>query len=244
MTRDVFHAFDLRGLQTAAKFDSLVAGEGLTSISACQSSSSCAGGADEAKTTISYNADGSVASISSGNGSGTLTATTAMTYDALGNLLTVDGPLSGTADTTRLRYNAARERIGIISPDPDGGGSLKHRAVRTTINGEGLPIKVERGTVDSQSDTDWTAFSALEAVETAYDSNARQVTQKLTSGGTTYALAQTSYDALGRVECVAQRMNPSEFGSLPSSACSLDTQGSYGADRIVKTVYDAAGQVS
>ena len=32
-----------------------------------------------------------------------------MTYDAIGNLLTVDGPLTGTADTTRypLRCGAA-----------------------------------------------------------------------------------------------------------------------------------------
>ena len=57
-------------------------------------------------------------SASSGAGDANLTATSAMTYDATGNLLTVDGPLSGTADTTRLRYNAARERIGTVSPIP------------------------------------------------------------------------------------------------------------------------------
>jgi RHS repeat-associated protein len=217
----------------------------LTGVSACQSSSSCSGGSDEAKTTNSYETSNLLlASASSGNGSGTLSATSAMTYDPIGNLLTVDGSLSGAADTTRYRYNSARERIGTVSPDPDGGGSLKHRAERLTINSEGLVTKVERGTVNSQSDSDWAAFSALEAVETGYDSNARPTTQKLTSGSTTYALAQTSYDAVGRVECVAQRMNPSEFASLPSSACTLDTQGNYGPDRIVKTIYDAADQVT
>ena len=39
-------------------------------------------------------------------------------------------------------------------------------------------------------------------------------------------------------------MNSAEFGSLPSSACTLDTEGSHGKDRIVKTIYDAAGQVT
>jgi RHS repeat-associated protein len=68
--------------------------------------------------------------------------------------------------------------------------------------------------------------------------------QRLVSGGATYALTQTSYDGLGRPECTAQRMNSAAFGSLPASACSLGTQGSYGPDRIAKTVYDAAGQVT
>ena len=177
------------------------------------------------------------------NGDASLTATANATYNSMGDVLTIDGPLSGTADTTRYRYNSARQVIGVISPDPDGTSALKHRAARTTYS-NGLPTKVEWGTVNSQSDSDWAAFSAIEAVETTYDGNARETTRKATSGSTVHALAQTSYDAVGREECVALRMNPSEFGSLPSSACTLDTQGSYGADRIVKTIYDAAGQVS
>ena len=44
-------------------------------------------------------------------GDNSLSAATAMTYDALGNLLTVDGPLSGTADTTRYRYNGSSKRV-------------------------------------------------------------------------------------------------------------------------------------
>jgi RHS repeat-associated protein len=67
------------------------------------------------------------------------------------------------------------------------------------------------------------------------------VTRKLVAGGTAYALTQTGYDGLGRAECVATRMNTAAYGSLPS-ACSLGTQGSHGPDRIVKSVFDAAGQ--
>jgi hypothetical protein len=47
--------------------------------------------------------------------------------------VTVDGPLSGNADTSRTRYNAARQVIGSILPDPDGAGALKHRNSRDTI---------------------------------------------------------------------------------------------------------------
>jgi RHS repeat-associated protein len=213
----------------------------LTGSSTCQTAASCAGTADEVKTSLAYDANGNVTSASQSDGTWTLTASQAMTYDGLGNLLTVDGPLAGTADTTRMRYNVARELIGTISADPDGGGSLKHRAVRNSYT-NGLLTKVEYGTVNSQSDGDWAAFTAVQSVETGYDVNARPTVQKAMSGGTIYALTQTSYDALGRPDCVAQRMNPTIYGSLPA-ACSLGTAGTFGNDRIAKTEYDAAGRV-
>lgn len=219
----------------------------LTGISACASgsASSCVGTSDESRTVIGYDSNGNAISVEQRDGTGALSATTTATYSALGDVDTVDGPLSGSADTTRMRYNAGRQVIGVISADPDGGGGLPHRAMRTTYT-NGLPTSVQRGTVASQSDTDWAGFSASEAVETSYDANARPAVQRLVSGSTTYALTQTSYDALGRPECVAQRMNASEFApsSLPSSACTLDTQGSDGPDRITRTTRDNAGQVT
>ncbi|HEX8480314.1 MAG TPA: RHS repeat domain-containing protein, partial [Allosphingosinicella sp.] len=73
----------------------------LTSVSQCQTGASCAGTADEVKSAIAYDSNGNVISASVGSGNGALTAATAMTYDAMGNLVTVDGPLSGSADTVR-----------------------------------------------------------------------------------------------------------------------------------------------
>jgi hypothetical protein len=53
-------------------------------------------------------------------------------------LRTVDGPQSGTADTVRIRYNAARQVMGTVSPDPDGSsGPLKPRAVRNSYDSSG-----------------------------------------------------------------------------------------------------------
>lgn len=223
----------------------------LTAIRACQtqagasggSPAACAGAADEVVATVAYDANGNVSSQTIADGAGALSATQAMTYDALGNLLTVDGPLSGNADLVRYRYNAARQVVGTIGPDPDGAGARKHRAQRITY-ANGRPTRTEAGTVNSQSDGDWAAFASLQETQQDYDANARPVVQRLASGGTTYALAQTSYDALGRVQCTAQRMNPAEFASLPSDACTLDTQGSFGPDRIARATYDAAGQVT
>jgi RHS repeat-associated protein len=215
----------------------------LTGTSQCQTGSSCAGTADEVVTSIAYDANGNVTSSSAGNGAGTLTATSAMTYDYLGNLLTVDGPLSGSGDTTRYRYNAARQVVGAVSPDPDGSGTTyKPRAVRNTYT-DGLLTKVEQGSVASQSDTDWTLFTPLQEANTIYDTNARPITASVAAGGTIYAVTQTSYDALGRPSCVAQRMNTAAFGSLTSSACTLGTSGSQGPDRIGFVTYDAVGRV-
>lgn len=217
----------------------------LTAVSRCQTLASCANAADEAKTTLTYDAYGNVLTSSSGNGTGTLTATHTMTYDAKGDLLTVDGPLAGTNDTTRFRYDAARRQMGAIAPDPDGAGTgLKHRAVRTTYDVAGRVTKQELGTVNSQSDPDWANFASLQAVDVTYDgSGSRVATTKLSAGGTAYALTQTSYDALGRLDCSAVRMNTAVYGSLPASACTLGTQGSFGPDRIGQAVYDAAGQL-
>ena len=98
------------------------------------------------------------------------------------------------------------------------------------------------GTVDSQSDGDWAAMTARED-EQAYDSNRRPTVQRLKSGSTTYALTQTSYDEFGRVQCVAQRMNPSRIWTRPATPAPRH-EGSHGPDRIARTSYDAGGRVT
>jgi RHS repeat-associated protein len=216
----------------------------LTGVSACQTGSSCAGTADETKTTTVYNSNLLATSVTSGNGTGTLAATSTMTYDARGNLDTVDGPLAGTADTIKYRYDSANQPIGTVSPDPDGGGTLKMRATRLTYRSDGQVSKRELGTVNSQSDADWALFAPLQTVDITFDTNSRAVQQKLSASGTDYTLTQTSYDALGRVDCAAVRMNVAVYGSLPASACTLSTEGSDGPDQITKTTYDAAGHVT
>lgn len=216
----------------------------VSSVSACQTTASCVGTADEVKATIGRGGNMLATSITSGAGDGSLTATKSVTYDSIGNLLTVDGPLAGTTDTTRHRYDVGRQRVGTVGPDPDGAGPRKHLAEKLTYNNDGQVTLSERGTVNSQSDGDWTTFSSQEQLAITYDANARPVKTEVKSGGTTYAAAQTSYDALGRLECGVQRMNSATFASLPTSACSLGTEGSQGPDRITKTSYNAASQVT
>lgn len=218
----------------------------LTGVFTCRTGAApaCVGTADETKVTIGYSANLLPTSVTAGASDGSLTAATAKSYDAVGNLTSVDGPLPGADDTLTYRWSADREQVGAISPDPDGAGPLKRRAVRTSYNADGQPTTVEQGTVNGTGDTDWAAFTSLQQATTGYDANARPVQVATTAGGTTYAVTQTSYDALGRPDCTAVRMNPASFGSLPG-ACTAGAAGSDGPDRITRvTVYDNVGRAT
>ena len=220
----------------------------LTGTSACATgvAPSCVGTANESKASAVYNSNLLATSVTRTDGLNTaaLTATKAMTYDPRGNLLTVDGPLSGTADTNAYKYDFVNQLLGTISADPDGAGSLPNRAVRLTYRSDGQVSKEELGTAAGQSDADFAAMTVARTFDIGFDSNSRPVTSRLSAGGTDYMLTQTSYDALGRVDCTAVRMNTAIYGSLPVSACTLGTQGSFGPDRISQQVYDAANQVT
>ncbi|MBO9712640.1 RHS repeat-associated core domain-containing protein [Sphingomonas sp.] len=217
----------------------------VTGVSACRTSAApgCVGTSDETKTTVAYDTNGNVTSLTQAAGDNSLSAVTAATYTPLGDVLTVDGPLSGNGDTTTFRYDAARRQTGAISADPDGGGSLKRRAQKTTYDSVGRATDVEIGTVNGTSDSDWSAFVSAQKVTTSW-SGGYKTKDVLTASSTTYQVMQYSYDSVGRLQCTAQRMNSSAWGSLPSDACTLQTTGSFGDDRITKRTFDNAGRLT
>lgn len=183
-------------------------------------------------------------STSRGSGATPVMAEVAMTYTPQGDVLTVNGPLSGSADTTTYVYGTSdpRQLVGVIGPDPDGGGTLLNRAQRLTYNSRGQVTLTETGTASGGT---WANFSAIVKAETDYDTSAyfRPITSRQMSGaGAVSGVQQVTYDAAGRPSCIAVRMNPAEFSSLPSSACTLDTTGGFGPDRIVQTTYDDVGR--
>ncbi len=222
----------------------------LSGISACQTTASCAGVVDESKTTIAYGPQTAGTannllpiSATAANGAGTVTSTNTVTYDTVGNVLTVDGPLAGTADTTRARYDTGRQVVGVIGPDPDGAGTRKHLAQRMTYNNDGQVTNVEIGNVNSQSDADWNGMTVSQNTTTTYDTNARPVRQELKSGGTTYSQTQANYDALGRVNCVATRMDSAIWASQTDACTPQTTNATFGPDRVSKRSYNAASEV-
>jgi len=231
---------------------SLVAsGEGvflLTQTSSCRTLATCAGGADELRTVIGYGATNVPnnrlpLTRTLRNGTNSVSAVTTTAYDPVGNVVSVDGPLAGTVDTYVTHYDALRRVIGQVGPDPDGGGPRPSVAVRTTYDARGAPVSVETGTVTGQTIAAWSGFVPLQVRSRDFDSALRPIKSTLSASGVTYAVEQTSYDSVGRVDCVATRMNPTLFASLPASACTPTTPGSYGPDRIVQSGYDSADRV-
>jgi RHS repeat-associated protein len=154
---------------------------------------------------------------------------------------------SASPFTSATRYDAVGRVTGTISPDPDGVGSGNpFLAVRNSYDGAGRLTKVETGTLaawqpESVAPSAWTGFTADRTIDTLYDAMGRKLRDALREGAasTVRTVTQYSYDAFGRLDCTAVRMNPADFAAPPASAC---TQGTGGADRISRNVYDAAGQ--
>ena len=221
------------------------------SVSQCVTNAApaCVGTIDEVRQTVQYGSAGVANNllptvVTQGDGTGTLSASVTTAYTPNGDVASVDGPLPGADDTTYYRYDTARRPVGVISPDPDGAGGLMRRAKRVTYDAGSRPTQVEIGAVNGVNDGDWNGFITLQRVAYTYDGYGRPVTQSgRDAANGTYSVAQTSYDAAGRVSCVATRMNPAAFGSLPGSACELGTQGAYGPDRIMAYEYDQLGRL-
>jgi RHS repeat-associated protein len=218
----------------------------LTGTSECMTQVSCANTADEIRTTIAYGTSGAANNllptmITVAAGDNSISATTTITYDSTGNPISIDGPLPGSPDTTRYRYDAIRRVVGVVSADPDGAGALLHRATRNTYDPSGNLTKIETGAVNSQSDADWTAFSSFESVDLTYDLMGRQLKQTKSGSGTTYTVTQYNYDSSGRRQCAAIRMDPTQWNSQ-TDACAAQTSGSYGPDRVTKNAYNLAGE--
>jgi RHS repeat-associated protein len=227
----------------------------LTGISSCASGTApgCVGTTNETRATLDYGPQllgtpNNLLPVTTSTGSGVTPAmaTTTTVFDMVGNIYTVDGPLGGSDDTTRYRFDAGRQLIGLVGPDPDGAEALKNRAVKYSYNADSQVTLVERGAVNGQGDPAWAAFTALESVASTYDDLGRKTKDSLLSSNSQpYAITQYAYRANNRPECVARRMNASVFGSIDStSACSFGTAGGDGPDRITKTLYDDADQVS
>jgi RHS repeat-associated protein len=219
----------------------------LKQTSECKTSSSCAGSADETVTSLAYGTPNTpnnllptAQTVRSGDNS--VSATTAWTYDDVGNKLTEDGPLPGSADTTRWRYDILRRVVGQAGPDPDGAGPLKHRATRNTYDAAGRLTKVEQGTVMSQSDADWALFAPLQSVDTVYDLMDRKLKESLSSGGIAKKVTQFNYDPVGRLQCTAVRMDPAQWAAQ-TDACVPQLTGPDGPDRVTKLFYNAAGEL-
>ena len=141
----------------------------LTGTSVCQTLTlaTCVGGADEIKTITSYGADNThpvynnilPVSQTTVAGDGTNSTTIFYTYDNFGHVTSVKGPRTDVDDTRYTTYDMYGRPVLQIGADPDAGGSLRRQATRTTYDPEGRVLKVETGTTNSTTGSDFTAVS-------------------------------------------------------------------------------------
>jgi RHS repeat-associated protein len=142
--------------------------------------------------------------------------------------------------TTGYRYDAGSQLTGVIQPY-SGTGPVSYPATRYTYN-SGLLSMVEEGALaawqpEAVTPAGWPNFTVFQITTYGYDSMGRMLWKQLSSGGVAYEVTQYSYDIMGRHQCVATRMNPSQYSSMPG-ACTLSALGTYGPDRITYFTYD------
>jgi RHS repeat-associated protein len=150
---------------------------------------------------------------------------------------------------TAYRYLDGGVLAGTISPA--ASGSSNFLATRNSYDATGRLQTVESGVLASwQSEgvlpANWTGFSVKKAITYTYDGGGNKTSETVTgyNGATvTTNVTQYSYDAYDRVTCIALRMNPAAFGTLPASACALGSQGNDGPDRITSNAYDKFNRV-
>ncbi len=109
----------------------------------CRTAATCTGTADERVTDLNYLSssvanNALVANVVQAAGNGTLSATINLTYTNLGDVETVDGPLSGIGDKAIAFYNKSRQPTGQIA-------SSANLATRITYDTSGRPSITQTG---------------------------------------------------------------------------------------------------
>ncbi|MFS2108604.1 RHS repeat domain-containing protein [Sphingomonas sp. Sphisp140] len=206
----------------------------------CRTQANCEGTADAVKTATTYNANLLPQSVTTGAGDGSLQATTSLTYTAAGDVSTADGPLPGADDTTRYYYDAARQSLGSVGPDPDGSGALLRRAARIGYDAQGRATTVSVGTASDQGDAALANMAVLQVETSTLDAAGRVQSSALSSGSTTYSRVDYAYDAAGRSTCVAVRVRSAVLGA-PGDACVGGSDPDFGPDSVSVIQYGAPG---
>ena len=168
-----------------------------------------------------------------------VTLATYYTYDDAGRLLIEDGPLPGTGDAKYFRYDVHGRRKWEIGPLESNGTRLARQFEYRDADDK--VEYVDEGSVTNPTNPAFTAV--FRRIDHAYDARRNPERETVSATGTAHTVVQRTFDLRNRLECEARRMNPDAFVALPTSACTLGTEGSFGPDRITRNVYDAAGQL-
>ena len=165
-------------------------------------------------------------------------------HDIYGNLVELDGPLSGSDDVAVTFYDKLNRVIGSIGPDTDRTGPILRQASKATYDILGVVTKSETGTATGTSLSALNSMSILESTNSVIDNFGRPKSVYLQVGSAVVSQQDRSYDQRGRVVCTALRMNPTALNGSYSNACAQSGTSSFGPDRISKRLYDNVGRVT
>ncbi|WP_083836038.1 RHS repeat domain-containing protein [Sphingomonas elodea] len=218
----------------------------LTGVSTCSTGAAeqCVNSANETRQTISYDSALNVTSVTVAAGDGSVASSTTTSYDAIGNAMSVDGPLPGSVDVTRYRYDADRRVLGVVYPDPDGAGPLVRAAKKLNYDGFGRLEWAAEGTVTDDSDASWNGFAEASRSTNSYNAADRVIRATVAAAGTTYTVADYLYDGVGNQTCTIQYMNPANWGPQAGSCSPYQTGGPNGPDRVTQTAYDGLNRAT
>jgi YD repeat-containing protein len=180
----------------------------LQSEARCMTAEVCIGTADEVKTVYEYDDNLQPVVERVLLGTGLVLRETRKTYDAAGNVSAVDGAQPGPDDTHYYFYDSMRQKVGWIGPDPDGAAHLPRPAERYTYDLDGLLTLVETGRASGSSLSSLQSMVVDKTSATFYNADGRKVRNELRAGGLVQSVTQMTYDADGRLQCSALRMDP------------------------------------
>ncbi len=164
-------------------------------------------------------------------------------YDLAGRLVSTDGPLAGSDDTTYSRYDVYGRRSWEIGARTIDGTRIARRF--TYRGSDDKPILLEVSTLPNETSE---ALDPTRIRRTYFSFDGRRnpirerTTGMLDGVETTFSVTDKSWDESGRLICAAIRMNLTNLPAEGSNACLPGPEGEYGPDRISRNEYDAAGQ--
>lgn len=168
------------------------------------------------------------------NGTNSVSAVTTYTYDSWGRELSVQDP---TGVTNYSRYDVMGRKTWEISSNGAGTWAAK----KYTYNNVDLITRIDHGTL---SDPNSSALQTFGSSISSYDAEhllTKSEFVDITYGRT--AVRQFSYDAVTRLVCAVQRMNPSAFDST-ADACAVGPTGTFGSDQVMKLTYNLDGKAT
>jgi YD repeat-containing protein len=173
------------------------------------------------------------------------TRTTTYNYDPAGRVVSIDGPLAGTADAKYFQYDKFGRKVWEIGELAPNG--LRIAKKYTYRDSDDKVTNVQTGTVACTMACDAASLTLTlqQQADTSYDSRRYPIRETAYKSGTPLTVTDRSFLDRGLAECAAVRMN---MTTLPTAtahgACALGTEGTQGPDRITKNSYDNAGELT